>query len=44
MCDPLTEQIIGTAIEVHKHLGPSLLESICEEALCYEFSIREIPF
>ena len=44
MRDPLTEAIIGVAIEVHKHLGPGLLESIYEEALCYEFSLREIPF
>ena len=44
MQDPLTEQIIGAAIEVHKHLGPGLLESIYEEALCYEFSLREISF
>ncbi len=44
MQDPLTEQIIGAAIEVHKHLGPGLLESIYEEALCYEFSLRDISF
>ena len=44
MRDPLTEAIIGAAIEVHKHLGPGLLESIYEEALCYEFSLREFPF
>ena len=44
MRDPLTEQIIGAAIEVYKHLGPGLLESICEEALCYEFSLRDVPF
>ena len=44
MRDPLTEQIIGAAIEVHKHLGPGLLESICEEALCYKFSLINIPF
>ena len=44
MSDPLTEQIIGAAIEVHIHLGPGLLESIYEEALCYEFSLRGIPF
>ena len=44
MSDPLTEQIIGAAIEVHIHLGPGLLESIYEEALCHEFSLREIPF
>jgi GxxExxY protein len=40
----LTEQIIAAAIEVHRGLGPGLLESIYEEALCHEFSIREISF
>lgn len=44
MSDPLTEQIIGAAIEVHIHLGPGLLESIYEEALCHEFSLRGILF
>src|SRR3989337_269699 len=34
--DPLTHQIIGCAIEVHRHLGPGLLESTYEEALCIE--------
>lgn len=37
----ITENIIG---EVHKKLGPGLLESIYEEALCYEFSLRNIKF
>lgn len=40
----LTEQIIGAAIEVHRHLGPGLLESIYEEALCVELQLRGIPF
>ena len=40
MADKLTEQIIGAAIEVHKILGPGLLESIHEEALCYELKQR----
>ncbi len=44
MSDKLTEQIIGSAIEVHRMLGPGLLESIYEEALCYELSLRDIPF
>jgi GxxExxY protein len=34
----LTNQVIGAAIEVHRHLGPGLLESIYEECLCYELS------
>ena len=32
-----TERIIGCAMEVHKHLGPGLLESIYENAMCVEF-------
>ena len=32
----LTEEIIGCAIEVHKYLGPGMLESAYEECLCYE--------
>jgi GxxExxY protein len=32
----LTEKIIGCAIEVHRVLGPGLLESVYEEALCIE--------
>jgi GxxExxY protein len=44
MTDPLTEQIISSAIEVHRILGPGLLESIYEEALCHEFQLRHIPF
>lgn len=44
MADELTEQIIGAAIEVHRVLGPGLLESIYEEALCVELTFRKIPF
>ena len=39
-----TEALIGAAIEVHKHLGPGLLESAYEECLCHELSLRNIPF
>jgi GxxExxY protein len=39
-----TEAIIGAAIEVHKHLGPGLLESAYEECLCHELNLRSIPF
>lgn len=42
MKDSLTEKIIGAAIEVHRILGPGLLESIYEEALCVELELREI--
>lgn len=38
--DILTQKIIGAAIEVHRTLGPGLLESIYEEALCHEFDLR----
>ncbi len=42
MRDKLTEIIIGAAIEVHKLLGPGLLESVYEAALCHELTLREI--
>lgn len=44
MSDKLTEQIIASAIEVHRIVGPGLLESIYEEAICHELSLRSIPF
>lgn len=40
--DVLTQKVIGAAIEVHKTLGPGLLESIYEQALCHEFDLRGI--
>ena len=42
--DPLTEKIIGFAIEVHRHLGPGLLESAYEECLCYELGQSGLTF
>ena len=42
--DPLTERIIGFAIEVHRQLGPGLLESAYEECLCYELRQSGIGF
>jgi GxxExxY protein len=42
--DPLTEKIIGSAIEVHKILGPGLLESAYEECLCHELSTAGIAY
>jgi GxxExxY protein len=36
--DPLTDAVIGAAIEVHRQLGPGLLESAYEECLCLDLS------
>ena len=40
----LTAEVIGAAIEVHKALGPGLLESAYEECLCHELKLRGIQF
>ena len=40
----ISGKIIGAAIEVHKHLGPGLLESAYEECLCCEMTLRGIKF
>jgi GxxExxY protein len=40
----VTESIIGAAIEVHRALGPGLLESAYQECLARELSLRQIPF
>jgi GxxExxY protein len=40
----LTNEIIGLAIEVHRGLGPGLLESAYEVCLCYELEQQGIPF
>ena len=40
----LAGQVIGAAIEVHKTLGPGLLESAYEECLCHELNLRKISF
>lgn len=42
--DDLTHEVIGAAIEVHKALGPGLLESAYEVCLCQELKLRKIPF
>lgn len=42
--DPLTGKIIGAAIEVHRNLGPGLLESVYEHCLCYELSQLGLAF
>jgi GxxExxY protein len=40
----ISERIIGAAIEVHRILGPGLLEGVYEHALCHEFRLRGIGF
>jgi len=40
----ITEKIIGCAIEVHRHLGPGLLEAIYEKALCYELDENHVIY
>jgi len=40
----LSKKIIGAAIEVHRQLGPGLLESAYEQCLAHELSLQDIPF
>ncbi|HLY62631.1 MAG TPA: GxxExxY protein [Terriglobia bacterium] len=42
--DPLTAKVIGAAIEVHRGLGPGLLESAYEECLCHELNLAGMTF
>jgi len=42
--DPRTAAVIGAAIEVHRQLGPGLLESAYEQCLCHELHLRDLPF
>ena len=42
--DSLTHAIIGYAIEVHRHVGPGLLEATYEEALCIELMEARLPY
>jgi len=42
--EELTKKIIGAAIEVHRALGPGLMESVYEECLCHELHLRGLKF
>lgn len=42
--DPVSDEVIGAAIDVHRELGPGLLEATYEECLCYELSKRNVSF
>jgi GxxExxY protein len=40
----VSSEIIAAAIEVHRHHGPGLVESVYEESLCHEFRLRSVAF
>ncbi len=42
--DPLSEKVIGLAIDVHKTLGPGLLETVYEQYLCHELKENVVQF
>ena len=42
--DRLSNRVIGCALEVHRHLGPGLLESTYEQCLAHELKVEDIPF
>ncbi len=42
--DDLTYEIIGAAIEVHKHLGPGLLESVYQKCFLHELTLRGLAW
>ena len=41
--DELSKLVIGSAIEVHRHMGPGLLESIYEKCMIHELESRDVP-
>src|SRR5713101_4577314 len=41
--DRASREVIGAAIEVHRHKGPGLIESICERCILRELELRSIP-
>jgi GxxExxY protein len=44
LTNPISEKVIGAAIEVHRHLGPGLLESSYHACLCRELALRDLAY
>ena len=42
--DAIAHKVIGAAIEVHRHLGPGFLESVYEDALAVELTLRAVSY
>ena len=42
--DPLSYRVLGLAIEVHRHIGPGMMESVYESCLCHELEMAEIAY
>jgi GxxExxY protein len=42
--DPFTQEVIGAAIEVHREMGPGLLESVYQKCMECELGLRGVPF
>ncbi len=42
--DDVSNRVIGSAIEVHRNLGPGLFESACEQCLLHELTRNQIAF
>ena len=42
--DDLVRAVLDAALEVHRQLGPAFVESVYENALCHELSLRSVPF
>jgi GxxExxY protein len=42
--NPLAHSVIGSAIEVHRSLGPGLFESVYQRCMAHELSLRSVPF
>lgn len=42
--EEFAHEVVGAALEVHRALGPGYIESVYEEALCVELTLRKVPY